>query len=518
MTRRRPWYFWLLLASFLVGALWWTVEVPDYRRDLARLVPPQATVVAETRELAGAWRDWLANPAVAGLLVGFQEHTNLVPRWQSDPGLDDFLRRVAPAECALAYVPRLGPKQQPAYLLVSWLGGHSQRLRWLLKSGRVAGAARVFNRNGNLVWRLATRDLPPERHLTIAVVEGMAVLCLSDDLGSMIEVLDGHDGLLPAPPPGRPAWPEPAGDGLRLVYRPLGAYSPTGTVWRGAVRECRAGRLVAQLAGPWPEGWPTTGSEPAVAPAWNPADAPAVLRLTLDRELALYGAQVRWPGFAEFGGELVRHDARGPLRAALIDGPFAGRARGLKLPTVVGSLPIASEPAVTARLDLLLDQLNARHRWGLVKHEQGAGPYRPVVVESTSETPYARFALNEQLAWLVTNGSLVVASNVEGFTNLLQDVRSAVRAPAAAGSPAGRPAVADLWMDLPAGGKSVRMLLATWSLQVDERDAARARRVRDRIAAARQWLDALAPLGAARVVARREAAELVVDVEMGSGT
>lgn len=518
MTRRRPWYFWLILAGFLVGALWWTVEVPDYRRDLARLVPPQATVVALTHGLADAWQGWLANPVAAGLLMGFQDRTNLLERWRADDGLADFLRRVAPSEVALAYVPHLGPKHQPAYLLVSWLGGHSQRLRWLLKSGRVAGATRVFNRNGNLVWRLATRDLPPERHLTIAVVEGMAVLCLSDDLGSMIEVLDGHDGLLPAPPPGRPAWPVLQAGELRLLYRPLGAYTPAADVWRGAVRECRADRLVATLAGPWPAGWPTTGSEPAVAPAWNPGDGPAVLRLTLDRELALYGAQQLIPGFTEFGGELVRHDARGPLRAALIDGPFAGRARGLKLPTVVGSLPIASEPAVTARLDLLLDQLNARHRWGLVKHEQGAGPFRPVAVESTSETPYARFALNEQLAWLVTNGSLVVASNVEGFTNLLQDARAAVRAPAAAGLPAGGPAVADLWMDLAAGGKSVRMLLATWSLQVDERDAARARRVRDGVAVARQWLDALAPLGVARAVMRREGAELVVDVEMGSGT
>ena len=152
--------------------------------------------------------------------------------------------------------------------------------------------------------------------------------------------------------------------------------------------------------------------------------------------------------------------------------------------------------------------MNRRYRWGLVRNEQGAGAFRPSAIEGTSETAYSRFALNEQVAWLVTNRTFVLASNTEGFTNLLLQAVSSPSRPAS-------PAALDAWIDLSAGGKSLRLLLTAWSVRLDEREVVRTALVRGRIRQAKAWVDALAPLRSARIIADRAGDRMVIRMVAG---
>ena len=516
MMFSRSWAFWILLLAFLAAGLFWFTEIPEYRRQLDRLIPPQATWVVRQTAVADRLPDLLGHPALAGLLAAGGTSTQDVARWRGDRGLTELLRRVAPEESVLAYVPALGRGQEPAWLLASWLGGRSQRLRWLLKSGRVDGAVRILHRHGHLVWELPATGLPIGQSLTISVTEGMAVLCLSRDRAALVDVLDGYDGLLPQPPAWLPRWPDAPGAGLAVVYRPLGAWTPPNEAWRMQLAVGPAEQLAAAVRGPWPREWPV-GAEAANAPTpWPLAETNAVLTLVADRTLALHAAGRIWPDLPALGGELVQHDATGPLHLAVVDGPFAGRAMGLKLPTILATLPLQSETAARARLTLLLDQINRKYQWGLVFNELLVGTYRPNAIESTRETAYARFAVNEQMACLVTNQTLVWASNTEGFTNLLLQARAAGRDTAR--KPDATPAALAGWINLRDGGKSVRLLLTAWSLRVDERDAARAQRVRGRIQQAKGWVDALAPLQAARFRVERIGPEMQITLAAGASS
>ena len=516
MMFSRSWAFWILLLAFLAAGLFWFTEIPEYRRQLDRLIPPQATWVVRQTAVADRLPDLLGHPALAGLLAAGGTSTQDVARWRGDRGLTELLRRVAPEESVLAYVPALGRGQEPAWLLASWLGGRSQRLRWLLKSGRVDGAVRILHRHGHLVWELPATGLPIGQSLTISVTEGMAVLCLSRDRAALVDVLDGYDGLLPQPPAWLPRWPDAPGAGLAVVYRTLGAWTPPNEAWRMQLAVGPAEQLAAAVRGPWPREWPV-GAEAANAPTpWPLAETNAVLTLVADRTLALHAAGRIWPDLPALGGELVQHDATGPLHLAVVDGPFAGRAMGLKLPTILATLPLQSETAARARLTLLLDQINRKYQWGLVFNELLVGTYRPNAIESTRETAYARFAVNEQMACLVTNQTLVWASNTEGFTNLLLQARAAGRDTAR--KPDATPAALAGWINLRDGGKSVRLLLTAWSLRVDERDAARAQRVRGRIQQAKGWVDALAPLQAARFRVERIGPEMQITLAAGASS
>lgn len=513
MTRRRSPLFWLVAVAFAASLGWWFVTIPQYRRDLFSCVPAQAGVLLRVNDAAGRWPVWAANPAISGLLAALGAGSNVAARAGADDSLTEWLEAVAPGESAVAYLPSMGPAREPAWIMVSWIGGRSQRLRWMLKTGRIRGAKRLFSRNGHVAWQLPAPGLAPGMYLTVGAPEGHVVTCLSRDLGALLDVFDTYDGLAPSATTLEREPPELGGVELRGEYQHFGSWSLPPQRWSFAVTRADATSFAARVRGPWPHAWPETPGETNAVPLWNPAARHAVLQIRADRELAIGTLRGLLGDPQVLFDELIRRDASGALDLQLVDGPYAGRARGLRLPTAVAALPVMDEAATAARIRVILDQANRIYRWGLVPHDIQAGPFHGMAIESTADTPYARFDLHERAACLVTNGVFVFGSNTEGLTNLLLAVAAAPEPPESRIA-LDATAAADLWVDLRGGAKPLRVLLTAWSLMLDDRRAETEERSRQ-LNEAKDWVDSLAPLGQLRCTLRREGAFAAVEIQTG---
>ncbi len=155
-------------------------------------------------------------------------------RWRSlksDPAFRRLLGVVASDDLLVAHVPMMRSTGEPAWVFASWLGGHSQRARWLLKSVKHPDVQRAAARNGWLVWVWTPRELKGQR-VTFALVEGMLVGCVARETMGIDDVLAGVDG-----------------HAVTLSDRPwLTLTERTGALDRGWFRNARGAFFPFQLA------------------------------------------------------------------------------------------------------------------------------------------------------------------------------------------------------------------------------------------------------------------------------
>ena len=494
MTRRRV--FWALLIAFVILFVGWMAYVPYDPERVFEAIPATATLVSVHRGLAAEWPALVRNPAITNLLGAAGVKADDVSKLATDSETFSWIRKLAGRDTVFAYVPSLGYQDRPGWVFASWIGGReSLKLRLQLLFARSADFCPFRVEGGRTVYLTSAKFSQPGQRLSLALVDGLVVGCVSlYPLGAraLLETGDRYPwkpslktsgqlararALLPGELPSHWGWcimPGAAeGDGAAadvLAYtldltgdHRIALHAAAVGTLPGTAGSLTASRLVpvARLLGDSPD-------VIAVLPLATVSSA------LLRSEAPLWAEPVRTllatatapPGALAFVALLnPAHSSRirGPLGATL-----GALTKGLKVPTLVAGFQVTSAEEIDARLDTVLNQLNARYGSNLA-HTPALGEDGSVtLIQETKSGFYFQFEPDERIACTLSDGWLFICSNAA-----ILKKRLAAREPA--GAPASSPPAwseaatrtpsgAAAWLNLKAAGKSIRDAAATATL------------------------------------------------------
>lgn len=524
-----------LLAAAVAVAVWWVGYIPYDPLAIYRPIPASATLASRHLRLPARWNDLLANPLALALMRTAGVDTEAVGALVSDEESRLWFEKLAGREGTLAYLPgRFGGP--PAWMAVSHLGGQSQKLRWQLALFRVPGFERMKHFSNRSVWRVEAPDLEPGQ-LVIAFGEGVIMACVSENPAAIIEVLAAYDGrgqrLLDAEKsfaefakrddrstPDRvwihdgSEWASPDAPGVAVEIPALrGAAISLLAATKGMslVPDDRApvselGAL-ARLLGGAPCATAVVRRDALLHLLTQPGlqrDASHVLRMVLDVAMADRLAVVAMDG--DMGGRL----AWGAMSSLGLS--------GLRVPTLLLAAP-APDPAEAERaIQRVLDASNARYRAAFVLRPVPAPPATIYVLESAGGNEWVdSLARSDRPAYAILDGWLLASSNLNALQKLAQRSaaeRGRAEMPAWAAQVDGA-AAATVWMDLARSGKVARDGIATWSMAQMFLAGGNSRAAREQANEIKTWIDAFAPLGAARAELGRRGGRTTLAVDLG---
>lgn len=517
MSRTRRPVFWLLFLGFAGALVWWTLYVPYKPASLYRVIPAQSTVLSAHHDLAGRWDDIAGNPAGQSLFQSLGLDAEELPNLGKDPEFRKWLRILASDELVFAYVPSLGADLEPAWVFASWLGAGSHRLRWLLGVVKVPGIQKVFDQAGHHVWVVQPGLLKGGEVISFSLVEGMVIGSVSRSVTTTAQLLNCFDGRYPSLG-GRAEMQAPprAAGADRGWFKPGrgGIYTALRAQW--TIPLIKPDGLRAELT--WPEaflGAAQTGASLDLAGLRAALGPWPLAYAVVDHSLAEGVLKTQWTnGLGTVLGDLVA-TYPGDMALCMLAGDLSGRFKGLKLPTVIAALELEDPQAFQQALPGRFDAWNARHRWGLVPREIKTRGGEVYAVESTADTLYARLAPEETVAYAITGNWLLVASNLEGFTNLMS---RSVPAPQADILATAATAAAPLagQINLVDGAKALRVALTAYGVKLAMENPRGSQPMRQRLNEAKAWIDAMAPLQTLRFEARPDDDQTRILLEAGN--
>lgn len=525
---------WILLALLVAAGIWWVGHVPYDPMAIYRPIPASATLVGRHLNLAGRWEEWQSNPLTGSLLASGGITGELAESLTADEESRRWFNILAGREGILAYRPAR-PGSAPAWFAVTFLGGHSQKLRWQLSLFRPPAYQRLKTFPRRMVWRVNVDGLEPGQNLVIAFGEGLLMACLSPDPLAIAEVLAGYDGNGRRLLAEEPSFSQFAVQDDRSVPDRFWIRNPRmlpGTPFSGIKVEIprlqeNKLRLKAVLAGgqmvpPAPEMAPSLE-----VPGQLLGNSPCLVARVHREGLYALLEQTELPRDVQFAMETAGQISSGPFVIAAMDGDFGGRLAwgvvrtlglaGLRVPTVLVAAPAPEDPS--AAIQRALDQSNARYRAAFVLRPTTAGATTLHVLESAGGNEWVdALAPADRPAYGLFGGWIVVASNLAALQKLARVAEA--RGDRYAASPRWMPPMMDtttasLWMDLNRSGQVIRDAIATWSLVQMFLDREGSQSARNRLNDVRGWLDALAPLGEARLQLARRGDSTVLTVDLG---
>lgn len=498
--KRRPLIFWLLLAASIGTIVWWALYVHRDPQAPLRAIPANATWLALHNNLAARWDAISDNPLIASIAGALDIEAE---EWQEIAGSEDtrkFLNILARDEVALAYVPEMRATGREAWVFSSWLGGRSQRLRWTLNSIKDPALRRASARNGWHVWVWTPKGMKNGARVTLAIVEGMLVGCISDETIAIEDVLECYDRRLPSlvgggevvgaltsdsPDRGWVRLPRSGGWGARIHYK-------LTFLEQGGL----AGAVYVPGAPVFTTPAPATNSLNELSDILR--DHP-VAALVLDRGLAREWVQEAYPNpvGSEIAG-LLGGEESGAVALALVGDPYSGRFMAVRLPGLLAAVTTPDPSKAALGISAALDRLNARYPWGLVPYSTAVGTQRVIAIESTGRTTYAKVDDKERLAFAPLQQSLLFSSNLETLTKLLREAHAAPPADSGRFSRGlqrmrDHHALGYFWVDLQQGSKVLRLAVTAWSLKLLVEDPQGSQPARQKLNEAKAWIDALAP-------------------------
>ncbi|MBW7908967.1 MAG: hypothetical protein H3C50_08645 [Kiritimatiellae bacterium] len=498
--KRRPLIFWVLLLAGCIATIWWAFYVPHNPQALFRAIPAQASWLTSHENLASRWDTISSNPLLASLASALEVEPE---EWEELAQSEDtrkFLELLAHDEVVLAYVPELRATGRPAWVFGSWVGGRSQRFRWMLNSIKDPNLRRAASRNGWNVWVWTPKGLADGTRITFALVEGMLVGCIAPDTLGIEDVLMCYDGHLPSLAEDAEARSALTRDALDWGWVRM----PQGNGWGPRIHYAlnlqSGGALAGQLY------LPSAPTLSTPAPSANQLDDFARLlgehpaaALIVDRALArwwLDGA-LRSPVGREVEA-LLRGDESGSVALALVGGAYSGRFMAVRLPALLAAVTSADPVQAAQGMRSAFDRLNAATPWGLVPQPVSVGTQRVFAIESTGRSPYASGDAKERIAYVPMQQSLAFSSNLETLTKLLREAQQkAGGAESVLSQGAQRMrdhhALGYLWFNLEEGAKLLRLAVTAWSLKLLVENPQGSQEMRQKLNEAKAWIDAMAP-------------------------
>lgn len=428
--------FWSLVFASALAVLARILHVP-YRPDLVlSAIPQDASFVSLhsrlSRELPVLLKNRVATGAIASAGVPVADLYSMCTNKASRA----WFTKLANDQTAIAYVPSLGPNRRPAWVFTSWIGNQSQILRWKVTLFHPKDFRPVALEYGRTIYNVRIRNQDPSQRLSVALVEGILVGCLSEDPTAaryLVQTFDRQYGrrsfaatVQPLqsgsiPDPARPhhAW-------LRLSSLPLGKQDAGVTILCDA-RCLDSDHMELRLAAPGtlPD-HDSNIAKTAAAPLANllgeapdcalmmPANWLKALAsnaqptaLWIEALEPMYGSDVT--NALVFAAILDRNHCgriRGPISDSLT--PFL---KGLRVPTLVLGIQATDAMDASRRLMQTLDTLNARFGLGLIPHNIQATGETITLIEETRKNLYGRFEPDERVAWMFRDGWVILFSN-----------------------------------------------------------------------------------------------------------
>jgi hypothetical protein len=257
------------------------------------------------------------------------------------------------------------------------------------------------------------------------------------------------------------------------------------------------GELSAKMAQAPAEGLKTGGLDRLLG------DLPIAVTMTSTTLLRPFTeARVR-PLWLHLLGEVIFDQKSDVLAASLLTGDYGGRLKGIKIPALVAGIPVRDGEAALSWAAGALDRLNARYRWGLIPQELPTAGGRVFAVAGTGEGAYAALAPEEQAAYALCDGWLLLASNAQALQKLVERY-AREESLLEAGPARWKHGLNEIqapcygWIDLARGGKTLRLAVTTYSLKLLMEDPRGSQKPRQRLNEAKAWIDSFAPLDTCR--------------------
>ncbi|OQA27739.1 MAG: hypothetical protein BWY59_01021 [Verrucomicrobia bacterium ADurb.Bin345] len=526
MMRRRSLWFWVLLLAAMAAGIWWLFHVPYAPGLLFKAIPAEAAFVTQHRKLAERWDDIYRNPLAMSLFMSAGVKPSALRDLAEDPEARAWFEKLASTDTTLAYIPAMGPDREPVWVLASWLGGRSQRLRWNLGWHRIEGFTRGPSHRGRTYWIVDSRMLSSENTLTLALVEGMLIGCISWRHETMRDVLDTFDGIRPSlfERPGFPvqaAWrddTETPDRGWLDAASLMGWRTPAAQAFAYEFSALTPTTLVGQLR--WER------HEDVAAGGWDVSRQQGLSAVLGDTPIALALVSPDWLDTVSGGKnvdawllmarEFISEQGADVVALAMLGGDYGGSLKGIRVPSVLLGIPLKNPASVPARVQRILDRLNARHRWGLIPHRLEAGAGDVVVFEGTAGTLYSNLPLEEKPAYAVVGDWMLLSSNAEALSNLVRRQKTGGGArPCWELDPAFAATPLYVWTDVVRGAKTLRLAISAYSLKLLVEDAQKTMMQRQRLNEVKAWIDALEPLGQCAIRAEPRSEDVLVHFRLG---
>lgn len=511
-TSKRLW-FWVLAAAFAGALFFWITHVP-YRPDrLYRAVPANAVLVSVHDGLAERWPAMAANPLIMTALSagGVDAETQAV--MAADRDFQYWFQRLAPDRAVIAYVPSFFRQGQQAWVVTSWLGGDSQRLRWLLTWTRQHPCRRDGRHQGRILWSLETGEGHPPFRFTL--VEGGVIGVLCEDPGALRALLDMYDGRLPNAAALVQEMDENAA-ARSPSARDFGLVSAGPLPWSFALDEVSPDAMTLSMAVPLPFETPGAWLQEDQFNELVRATGDIPLAAVLLSRRALMSALEQSHGAADSAHFWMGKLEGDALMLCVLGGDYSGRIKGIKWPALLAGMPVGNEKDPREVVQPLLDDLNRAYQWGLILHEIPQGDQPSIfIIESTAGNAYGKLSLQEQMACTVRGGWLLLASNSATLMKICGHYSRGGQT-ASAGWYMPEPGDAALCrMDLAGGGNVLKLALGAYSLKLLFSDPAGTQEERQRINEYKAWIDMLAPFGLLQARARSDREHLTIKFQLG---
>ncbi len=519
----------LLILLFLGLMAWWVLHVP-YRPELMyKPLPRDATVVLAHRDLAGRWDAFSGNPITRSLLGALGMRPEDLADLSTNEESKAWMQKLAGKRVALAFVPHLGPSGKQAWVAASWLGADSQKLRWQMHWADRSVFRKMDPYRGHPCWMVQSTMFEPGTVLTISLVEGMLLACVSGHPLDIRRVLDTYDGYAPsllasedfcrAMAPER----EPASDDCAWAHAPglqvPGTNAPASLFLQLdqlQTNRLKASLLAAQTFSALHSATGTTSMR-GLDRLWGPLPV-AVLAMNKETALALLSGS-REPWLRQVH-KLVKAQPGETLFLGAFADEYSGRLMGLKVPSLLAAIRCSDSTATLQSIRDALDHVNRSYRWGLIPRPFLAEGRQVHALESTGEGFMSRFTAEESPAYAVCGDWLVFSSNLDVLMKLVARYERVVSTEEAARSPWLAPlsqseASIQGWLDLERAAKSLRLAISTWSLKLLLEDSSGSQRMRQNLNEAKAWIDAIAPMKAGVFQLTSDAEKTRLSLEMG---
>ena len=523
MTAKRI-FFYVVLIVFVSLTLWWILYFPFSRERLYRAIPSNATLVSEHKNLAERWQFIARNPLTLCLLstAGFRQSD--LKKDVMDPGLVKTIKRFAGKDTVIGYIPSLNGEGDPAWVLSSWVGGSCQLMRWT--SARVMAKSNLKKETldgGRQVWVVADANMSPsDPGVSLAVVEGVLVACLSSDrtgvrhlinriesgaplhadLRKRLSVdvsLNAEGGMVDC---GWFKWHEASGDDFRVrqfeyaltsfgektcagwvrgdADLMIPKTSGVGVTTNGASMECAA-RLCD-----------SSGLEMVERALPIVPDAFAVFPFSFVEPL-LSGRKASRG--VRIISRMVKAEAETNSAAfvSMFGGDLSGRLLGLKVPSLVAGVCVKNEANVMAKVPATIDTLNALYRGGMIPRREDISGHPVVALDSTQSGIYGSIAATDKPAVTARDRWFMIASSMGTLTNALCGSGTADAKWLKGRSVVG-PCSCYAWINIQSAGQAIKNAIAAYTLVLIAQNSEGTGEMRQKLGMVRTWIDVLTPL------------------------
>ena len=521
-------FFWLILLTFSWFTIWWIFYFPFSREKLYRAIPQNALFVSEHADLAARWKSIARNPLTLCVLAtaGFKQKN--LGEAVIEPDLTMMLDKFASKTTVIAYVPALGDNGEPAWVLSSWVGGSGQFFKWYT-SGILANAnlKKVRMEGGRQIWRIIKKEHPTDPELSLAMVEGVLLACLSNDpsgVRHMIERIERGVSLAPALKEQINACPS---DGTTNGIMDHGYFrfrnEDSGDIkmrkvtyeFTGFGLNTLKGRIKGDADLLW-ERMPelnTSISSDRGSLTYNLKkttglhDLPVILGRKPDMFVVMPFSMMEPFLTGRYVSRAVRIISRAvklhsipdsAMFISMYSGDLSGRILGVKVPSLVSGIPVNDDCNFVARISETVDVLNSLYKSSLIPRREEIAGRVVVAIDSTRQqgvydsiAPTDKPAITEKNHWLMMSSSLgtlsnVVCSSSQGTVSSEQLwARGLDNITNCAGY---------AWIDLESTGDALRNAIAAYSLVLIAQNTPNAAETRKKMAGFQAWLNVIKPL------------------------